>query len=155
MPFFARPSLVHSFLLNLYQPCALGLNRSATNCGWPKGWLNYDAIMQHFFGCKPFTTGNPPLDFWEATNRITFVSVHFGRFLWGPSCMPTGSLALRSGAAVSFGHCLAWMLQVHCHELVPLPGRKFLVLWRHPHGAETQVRVFQQLPLWSAAPVVH
>jgi len=86
------------WLLNLYQPCALGLNRTAVNCGWPKGWLTYDPIMQHFFGCPPFTSGNPPINFHEATDRIVYVPLRVLVRPFGPSlkALRTPSCCLHS-----------------------------------------------------------
>ena len=71
----------YPFMFNLYHPCSLGLNFTDADhmCGMSKAGggngAKYDQIMQDFFGCPPFTTGNPPTDFHEACDRIVFVFI--------------------------------------------------------------------------------
>lgn len=73
----------YSFLLNLFEPCALGLNLTDADghCGMTHagGGITLDLVLEEIFGVAPPVTGNPPLDFHEAADRVIYSASNYKR----------------------------------------------------------------------------
>ena len=65
----------YPFLMNLWEPCTLGLNVSSP-CKYNSVW---DVIQKEIFGCPAFSSGTPPLNFHDAAERIVFTAMNFAR----------------------------------------------------------------------------
>ena len=61
----------YPFLMNLYEPCSLGVNKT-------KGCGCCDSMEREILGCSPFT-GDSYYDFHQAADRIVFTAMNFVR----------------------------------------------------------------------------